>query len=126
MSDPAPTIETRHVSARLPEVLAAQIDIVRAKRGLKHYSDALAYVVDRGLDAIAALDRKPERLEAMVARTEDLTVTIVAVLNLVHELDPEAVERTRKAVLAQLDARSRRRPIPDAHGLGFRVGEGGP
>jgi hypothetical protein len=51
-------------------------------------------VLDKGLGMIAREARKPERLEAMVARTEDLVVTVVAILNLVHELDPAAVEQT--------------------------------
>lgn len=112
---------TRHVSARLPNALAEQVELVRARRNLRHFSDALAFVVDRGLDALARLDRKPERLESMVARTEDLAVTIVAVLNLVHDLDPGAVERTREAVLAQLEERRRARlGIPDAKRLGLK------
>lgn len=102
---------TRHVSARLPEVLAEQVELVRVRQRLRHFSDGLAYVLDRGLDAIANECRKPERLETMVARIDDLAVTIVAILNLVHELDPAAVEATRALVLEQLSAR-RQEPHP--------------
>lgn len=102
---------TRHVSARLPEVLAEQVELVRVRQRLRHFSDGLAYVLDRGLDAIAHERRKPERLETMVARIDDLAVTIVAILNLVHELDPVAVEATRAQVLEQLAAR-RKAPHP--------------
>lgn len=33
---------TRHVSARLPEVLAEQVELVRARQRLRHFSDGLA------------------------------------------------------------------------------------
>ena len=102
---------TRHVSARLPEVLAEQVELVRVRQRLRHFSDGLAYVLDRGLEAIANERRKPERLETMVARIDDLAVTIVAILNLVHELDPAAVGATRALVLEQLSAR-RKEPHP--------------
>jgi hypothetical protein len=108
----ADVTRTRHVSARLPEVLADQVELVRVRQRLRHYSDGLAYVLDRGLDAIANERRKPERLETMVARIDDLAVTIVAILNLAHELDAAAVEETRRLVLEQLAAR---RTPPHAH-----------
>ncbi|MFM2045798.1 MAG: hypothetical protein RLY86_4374 [Pseudomonadota bacterium] len=118
--DLPPALATRHITARIPEVLAAQVEIVKAKRGLRHFSEALVYTLDRGLDAIARLDRKPDRLEAMVARTEDLTVTIVAILNHLHDLDPAAVAAMRDRVLESLDDRRRVGvAIPDATGLGF-------
>lgn len=103
--------KTRHVSARLPEVLAEQVELVRVRQRLRHFSDGLAYVLDRGLDAIANERRKPERLEATVARIDDLAVTIVAILNLAHELDAQAVEETRALVLDQLTAQ-RKPPHP--------------
>ena len=100
----------RHVSARLPAVLAEQVELVRVRQRLRHFSDGLAYVPDRGLDAIAGERMKPERLEAMVARIDDLAVTIVAILNLAHELDPQAVAETRDLVLEQLRARRKEPP----------------
>lgn len=112
--------KTRHVSARLPEVLAEQVELVRVRQRLRHLSDGLAYVLDRGLDAIANERRKPERLEAMVARIDDLAVTIVAILNLAHELDAGAVEATRVLVLEQLAARRRAaHPGPAARPVRF-------
>ncbi|HET8727756.1 MAG TPA: hypothetical protein VFO41_09620 [Alphaproteobacteria bacterium] len=103
MSDVAADLDrTRHISVRVPELLAHQVDLIRARQRLRHYSDAVIYVLDRGLDAIANERRKPERMEAMVARTDDLTITIVAILNLVHDLDPAAVAQTRALVLEQL------------------------
>lgn len=111
-AEPVPDLSrTRHVSARLPEVLAEQVELVRVRQRLRHFSDGLAYVIDRGLDAIANERRKPERLEATVARIDDLAVTIVAILNLTHELDAGAVEETRALVLEQLQAR-RKQPHP--------------
>lgn len=116
---------TRHVSARLPEELAAQVEIVRARQDLRHYSDALAFVLDRGLDALAEQRRRPYRLEATLARIDELVVTLVAILNVVHDLDPAAVERTRERVLDAYRRRRAARPAPDAAGAG-RAGEGMP
>ena len=123
--DAPDVVRTRHASARLPEALAEQVELVRVRQRLRHFSDGLAYVLDRGLDAIADERRKPERLETMVARIDDLVVTIVAVLNLVHELDAGAVEATRTLVLEQLVARRQElhpgpmaRPAPRFAGFG--------
>jgi hypothetical protein len=114
----------RHVSARLPEALAAQVDLVRARLELRHYSDALAHVLDRGLDAIAEERRRPRRLEAVLARIDELVVTLVAIQNVVHVLDPATVERTRERVLeAYRRKRGPRQPAPpDAEGLGLAPG----
>ena len=116
----------RHVSARLPAVLAEQVELVRVRQRLRHFSDGLAFVLDRGLDAIAGERMKPERLETMVARIDDLAVTIVAILNLAHELDPQAVAETRDLVLEQLHARRKElHPGPAARPVQRFAGFGG-
>lgn len=114
---------TRPVSARLPEVLAVHVERVQARLGLRHFSDALIYVLDRGLDAIAQEHAKPDRLEAMMARVDHFAVTTVAILNVVHDLDPEAVAETRETVLEALAPRARD-GHPTARGFRPRKADG--
>lgn len=117
---------TRHVSARVPEELAAQVELIQARHDLRHYSDALAFVLDRGLDALAEQRRRPHRLEATLARIDELVVTVVAILNVVHDLDPAAVERTRERVLDAYGRRRGPRPAPGDETGGRPTGEGTP
>ena len=96
---------TRKVTVRLPTVLGEQVELVRVRQRLASFSDGLFHVVERGLEAIANERARPERLEAMLARVDDLVVTLVAIQNLVHELDPAEVADTKAAILEQLRAR---------------------
>ncbi|HEY0834322.1 MAG TPA: hypothetical protein VGE72_10485 [Azospirillum sp.] len=123
--------KTRHVSVRLPEVLAHQVELVRGRQRLRHFSDALVYALDRGLAAIAREGLKPDRLEILVTRIDDLLITVLAILNVAHEgLDEAAVREMRAAILETLQARDRAARA-DAHPvakgfdpLGKRAGGG--
>ncbi|NYZ16936.1 hypothetical protein HL658_30705 [Azospirillum sp. RWY-5-1] len=110
MTDPSDAMATRPISARVPTVIADQIELVQTRQGLRTLSDAVIHVLDKGLDAIAGERAKTERLEATVARIDDLVITVVAVLNLVHDLDPAAVAETKAAVHERLG--HPRRPSP--------------
>ncbi|AWK85993.1 hypothetical protein [Azospirillum thermophilum] len=102
MTDTPDTTATRPISARVPVPLADQIALVQTRQGLRTLSDAVIHVLDKGLDAIANERAKTERLEATIARIDDLMITVVAVLNLVHDLDPADVAATKAAVQEQL------------------------
>lgn len=117
------TRRTHHLSARIPTGLMEQVELVRVRRRLRHGSDALVHVLDRGLEAIASERAKPDRLEAMVARIDDLTITMLAILNLVHDLDPEAVAETRAAILDKLTPRAPEEH-PAIHGFRPRKADG--
>ncbi|MFC5355521.1 hypothetical protein [Azospirillum himalayense] len=122
MTDTPDTTATRPVSARVPVLLADQIALVQARQGLRTLSDAVIHVLDKGLDAIAHERAKTERLEATVARIDDLLITVVAVLNLVHDLDPADVAATKAAILEQLG--HPRRTVPSVRD-GFHPKEAG-
>ena len=122
MTDTPDTTATRPVSARVPALLADQIALVQARQGLRTLSDAVIHVLDKGLDAIANERAKTERLEATVARIDDLLITVVAVLNLVHDLDPADVAATKAAILEQLG--HPRRTVPSVRD-GFHPKEAG-
>ena len=102
MTDTPDTTATRPVSARVPTLLADQLALVQTRQGLRTLSDAVIHVLDKGLDAIANERAKTERLEATVARIDDLLITVVAVLNLVHDLDPAVVAETKAAIHERL------------------------
>lgn len=99
------TSGTRRVTVRLPNALGEQVELVRIRQRLATFSDGLFHVVERGLEAIANERAKPERLEAMLARMDDLVVTLVAIQNIVHELDPAEVADTKRAIVEQLRER---------------------
>lgn len=109
MSDDTELRKLRHISARIPAVLARQIEIVQERHRLPHFSDAVTLVIDRGLSAIARAKVEEEQIEATILRIEDMTVTALAMLNVAHDLDPEAVAETRKSILDEWERRGRRR-----------------
>ncbi|MCW2249284.1 hypothetical protein M2352_004944 [Azospirillum fermentarium] len=110
MTDTSGDPATRPISARIPALLADQLALVQTRQGLRTLSDALIHVLDKGLDAIANERAKTERLEATVARIDDLLITVVAVLNLVHDLDPAVVAETKAAIHERLGHPRRRAP----------------
>ena len=122
MTDISDDPATRPISARIPVLLADQLALVQTRQGLRTLSDALIHVLDKGLDAIAHERAKTERLEATVARIDDLLITVVAVLNLVHDLDPAAVAETKAAIHERLG--HPRRTVPSVRD-GFHPKEAG-
>lgn len=93
--------DIRHLSARVPGELAEQLEGLRRRMRLKYLSDALVLALERGLDALERERDGHHRLDVQVARIDHLMVTAVAILNVVHELDPEAVAEMRRRVLGQ-------------------------
>lgn len=98
----------RHISARIPAVLARQIEILQERHCLPHLSHALVLVVDRGLAALARERAEDEQIETTILRIEDMAVTTLAILNAVHDLDPEAVAEARRDILEEWHRRGRR------------------
>jgi hypothetical protein len=94
--------EIRHLSARVPADLAERLEVLRARLRAKHLSDALVLALERGLDALEREAAGHVRLDVRIARIDHLMVTAVAILNVVHELDPEAVVEMREAVLRRV------------------------
>ncbi|CAO3456148.1 hypothetical protein GAY33_03100 [Azospirillum brasilense] len=98
----------RHISARIPEALARQIEIVQERHRLRHFAEAVALVVDRGLSALARARVEEDQIEATILRIEDMMVTQLALLNVGLEVDDEAVAETRAAILEEWKRRGRR------------------
>ncbi|MGQ9370704.1 hypothetical protein [Azospirillum sp. ST 5-10] len=98
-----------HISARIPAELARQIETVQERHRLRHFSEAVTLVVDRGLSALARARVEEEQIEATIFRIEDMVLTQLALLNVAHDLDPEAVAETKAAILAEWERRGRKR-----------------
>lgn len=98
----------RHVSARIPEALARQVEIVQERHRLRHYSDAVTLVIDHGLSALARARVEEDQIEATILRIEDMMVTQLALLNVGLEVDAEVVAETRTAILEEWSRRGRR------------------
>ncbi|MFP5516915.1 MAG: hypothetical protein ACLGJC_28010 [Alphaproteobacteria bacterium] len=98
----------RHVSARIPEALARQIEIVQERHRLRHFSDAVTLVVDRGLSALARARVEEDQIEATILRIEDMMITQLALLNVGLTVDAEAVAETRAVILEEWKRRARR------------------
>ena len=108
---PAPDRGLSRVSRtlRLPRYLADQVDLVAATQGLQSENQALCYVLERGLGAIAGESAGHDRMETMVSRTDDLVLTVLAILNLVHDIDLEDLETAREQLLDAWRAKRARR-----------------
>jgi len=102
----------RHISARIPEVLARQVEIVQERHRLRSYAEAVALVIDRGLSALARARVEEDQIEATILRIEDMMVTQLALLNVALEVDAEAVAETRAAILEEWSRRGRRTGAP--------------
>ncbi|MBF5094205.1 hypothetical protein F1643_06605 [Azospirillum sp. INR13] len=98
----------RHISARIPEALARQVEIIQERHRLRHFSDAVTLVIDHGLSALARARVEEDQIEATILRIEDMMVTQLALLNVGLEVDAEAVAETRAAILEEWSHRGRR------------------
>lgn len=110
--------DIRHLSARVPADLAVRLEVLQRRMRLKYLSDALVAALERGLDALERERAGHARLDVQVARIDHLMVTAVAILNVVHELDPEAVAGMRRSILERLDGRSWAAASPPLAGAG--------
>ncbi len=98
----------RHISARIPEALARQVEIIQERHRLRHFSDAITLVIDHGLSALARARVEEDQIEATILRIEDMVVTQLALLNVGLEVDAEAVAETKAAILEEWKRRGRR------------------